>query len=65
MKKDWAIIRTIGFLTVGIFNTLLLRSEDVGTWKNYVGYILLIIGIIDSFFLIKKYLKNGKLNKGI
>jgi len=60
MKMYWPIFRTLTFLIVGIFNTVLIRSEDLGTWKNYLGYALLIIGIIDAFFLIKKYLKSRK-----
>jgi hypothetical protein len=60
MKMHWPIFRTLTFLIVGIFNTVLIRSEDLGTWKNYLGYALLIIGIIDAFFLIKKYLKGKK-----
>lgn len=57
MKKYWPILRTLTFLIVGIFNTLLIRPEDVGTWKNYIGYGLLIIGIIDAIVLIKKSLR--------
>jgi len=56
MKKYWPILRTLTFLIVGLFNTVLIRPEDVGTWKNYTGYIFLVIGIVDSFFLIKKYM---------
>ena len=57
MKKTWPIIRTLTFLIVGVFNTLLIGPEDVGTWKNYVGYALLLIGVIDAFFLIKRSLR--------
>jgi len=60
MKRYWPILRTLTFLIVGIFNTVLIRTEDIGTWKNYIGYILLIIGIIDAYFLIKNYLRRGK-----
>ena len=57
MKKYWPILRILTFLIVGIFNTLLIRPEDVGTWKNYTGYGLLIIGIFDAIVLIKKSLR--------
>ena len=57
MKKYWAVLRTLTFFVVGILNTALIRPEDIGTWKNYVGYAFLIIGIIDAFFLIKNYSK--------
>ena len=57
MKKYWPVLRTLTFLIVGVFNTVLIRPEDIGNWKHYAGYILLIIGIIDAFFLIKSYVK--------
>jgi len=60
MKKYWAIIRTLTFLLVGVMNTVLIRPEDIGTWKNYTGYLLLIIGVLDSFFLVKNYFKGRK-----
>jgi len=61
MKKYWPIIRTLTFLIVGVLNTALIRPEDVGTWKNYTGYILLVLGIIDGVVLITKYLKGKKI----
>jgi hypothetical protein len=60
MKKYWGILRTLTFIIVGVFNTALIRPEDIGTWKNYTGYALLTIGIIDAFFLIKNYLNKRK-----
>lgn len=59
-KRTWGILRTALFIIVGLFNTVLIRPEDIGTWKNYLGYALLLIGIIDAFFLIKNYLKKSK-----
>lgn len=55
MKKYWGIIRTIIFLVIGIKYTLFVNPELLGTWENYLGYLLLILGVIDSFLLIKKY----------
>jgi intracellular septation protein A len=60
MKNYWQIARILFFLIVGIFNTVLIRPEDVGTWKNYLGFVLLIIGIIDAIFLFKNYFKGRK-----
>ena len=37
-------------------NTLLIKPEDIGTWKNYVGYALLIIALFDIIFLIRRYI---------
>ena len=60
MKKYWKTTRTLFLLIAGTFNTILIRPEDVGTWKNYLGHALLILGILDAIFLIEKHLKEGK-----
>lgn len=54
MQNSWAILRTLTFYIVGLFNTLLIKSEDVGTWKNYLGYLLLLIAVIDTIVLVNK-----------
>lgn len=43
-------------------NTVLIRPEDVGSWKNYIGYALLIIALFDivSIFIQLKRNKNEK-----
>lgn len=56
-KKHWPIIRAILLIVIGLLNTVLIRPEDVGTWKNYLGYALLLMGIIDAFFQARKYFK--------
>lgn len=44
-------------------NTVLLKAEDVGTWRNYVGYFLLLLALIETvyffsiFFEIKSHEK--------
>ena len=60
MKRYWPILRTLTFIIVGLFNTVLIRAEDIGTWKNYFGYMLLIIGIIDAVVLVRKYFRDKK-----
>ena len=55
MKKNiWKLIRAATFILVGIINTILIRPEDIGTWKNYLGYLLLILGAIDLIIFLKK-----------
>lgn len=54
MKNSWTILRTLTFYIVGLFNTLLIKSEDVGTWKNYLGYLLLLIALTDTILLVNK-----------
>ena len=63
MKNSWPVIRMLLFLVVGIFNTVLIRPEDVGTWKNYLGYALLLLGVIDAVLLVRKYLNRNKAEK--
>lgn len=64
MKKNRLvnqIIIVVTTLVVGLFNTLLIRPEDVGTWKNYVGYVFLIIALVNIvilFLIIRKKAKN-------
>ncbi len=52
--------RVLLFLIVGIFNTVLIRPEDIGSLKNYLGYVLLLLGVFDAFFLIIRYFKHHK-----
>ena len=56
-KKTWAILRTALTLIIGLMNTVLIRPEDVGSWKNYLGYFFLLLAVVNSFFLIKSYLR--------
>ena len=56
IRGVWNYIRTIIFYTLGIMNTIFIRPEDVGTLKNYIGYILLLLAIMDTIFKVK-YLK--------
>lgn len=42
-------------------NTVFVKPEDVGTWKNYLGYGLLIFAFVDTFFLIRS---KARISKG-
>lgn len=61
-KKQWPIARTLLFVIIGLLNTVFIRPEDIGTWKNYFGFGILLLAIVDIFFLVKQYLnrKNDK-----
>ena len=53
MKKETKIIISfIGSGIVGLINTLLIRPEDIGSWKNYVGYVFLIISAANLIWLL-------------
>ena len=58
MKRYWPILRTLTFIIVGLFNTVLIRAEDIGTWKNYLGDVLLIMGVVDAVILMGKYFRD-------
>ncbi|NVK50817.1 MAG: hypothetical protein HWE09_13690 [Cyclobacteriaceae bacterium] len=62
-KKNisWNVIRTMLFLIIGLMNTVFVKPEDVGTWKNYLGYGLLILALVDAFFLIRS---KARITKG-
>jgi hypothetical protein len=53
-KLNWSIIRTAMFILVGLMNTVFIRPEDIGSWKNYIGYLFLLIAVVDAFFIVKK-----------
>ena len=63
-NKTWTIIRTAGFFLIGLMNTAFIRTEDIGSWKNYAGYFFLLSAIADSFYLVKYYIrKNASTDK--
>ena len=59
-KTIWTIIRTVMFFVVGLMNTAFIRPEDIGTWKNYVGYLFLLLAVIDTVILVKNFLQKKK-----
>jgi hypothetical protein len=59
-KKNWKYIRVLLFWIVGLMNTVLIRPEDVGTWKNYVGFFLIGLAIADSILILINLIKTKK-----
>ena len=53
MKKIPMILIIASTLLIGIMNTVLIRAEDVGSWKNYVGYLFLLIAIVNFILFVK------------
>jgi len=44
-------------LIVGLMNTVLLKPEDIGSWKNYIGILLIVIAVVNTVlfaFVIRK-----------
>jgi len=55
MRKYWPALRVVAFLVVGLMNTVLIRTEEIGTWKNYLGYLFLALVVFDVImFTVKK-----------
>jgi len=50
----WHLLRTLTFWIVGLFNTVLLRPEDVGEWKHTAGWLFILLAIGDSIFVFMK-----------
>ncbi len=59
-KVYWSIVRILGPLIIGLMNTVLLRPEDIGTWKNYVGYAFLVIAVLNTIYLSTQLKKAKK-----
>lgn len=57
MKNFWPLIRILTFIIVGVLNTVLIRPQDLGSLKNYMGYLLLILAATDIVYLLYKKLK--------
>ena len=53
-KAVWHVQRTVLFWIVGIFNTVLLRPEHVGSWRPWVGAAMLTIALADTIALFLK-----------
>jgi len=62
MKKHWHIIRTAIFYLIGLMNTIFINPENIGSWENYLGYLILILAVVDTIVIIRKYLWNKKGN---
>ncbi len=55
-KDLWHLQRTLLFWVIGILNTALIRPADVGSWKNLLGWAILLVASIDTLVLIRKEL---------
>jgi len=53
-KDLWHLQRTLLFWVIGLLNTALIRPEDVGSWKNIVGWAMLVLAAADTILLVRK-----------
>ena len=61
-KQNWFIPLAILAIIIGLMNTVFIKHEDVGTWRNYVGYGFLLLAIVNTLLTIKHFL-NKKIEK--
>lgn len=50
----WAIFRTLLFWFVGIRYTAFIQPSEVGSWIHVLGFVFLVVALIDTFFYLKK-----------
>jgi hypothetical protein len=54
MKDVWHLARTLGFWTIGAFNTVLLAPEHAGSWRPIGGWIVFAIAFADTIAILLK-----------
>lgn len=52
-RSLWHVQRTLLFWVIGIFNTALIRPEEVGSWQHVVGWIMVILAVVDTVHLAR------------
>jgi hypothetical protein len=50
----WHVLRTTLFWIIGLGYTVWVRPEDAGTWRNWMGYAVLILAVADTIALYSK-----------
>jgi hypothetical protein len=57
----WRVQRTVLLWVVGILNTALLRPEDVGGWRSWLGWTILLMAAIDTLalYLLERQSQRG------
>ncbi len=53
-KDLWHLLRTILFWIIGLGNTVWVRLEDVGSWRNFAGWAFLVLAGLDTILLYRK-----------
>jgi hypothetical protein len=59
-KIMWWMFRTTIFLFVGLRFTLYIEPGEVGSFEHYLGFVMLVVAIVDGSFVIRNYLASSK-----
>ncbi|MCA9726291.1 MAG: hypothetical protein KC729_01315, partial [Candidatus Eisenbacteria bacterium] len=52
-RSVWHVQRTVLFWIVGLMNSVLIRPELAGSWRNYVGWGMLALAVFDTVLLFR------------
>ena len=50
----WHVQRMVLFWIIGVFNAAMVRPEDVGSWKNWLGWLLVALAVMDTVLLFRR-----------
>lgn len=50
----WEIQRTLLFWIIGLLNTALIRPEQIGSWRSWVGWTFIALASLDTIRLLWK-----------
>jgi hypothetical protein len=53
-KAVWHLQRTLLLWIIGLLNTMLIRPAEIGSWKNLVGWALLVAAVVDTIMIYQK-----------
>jgi len=53
-KEVWHVLRTVLFWIIGLGNTVFVKTEDAGTWRNWLGWVMLGLAVADTIALLCK-----------
>jgi len=53
-KEVWHVLRTVLFWIIGLGNTVFVKTADAGTWRNWLGWIMLGLAVADTVALFFK-----------
>ena len=57
----WPRFHSYIFLLLGLMNTVFIKEQDVGTYKNYLGYAFLVFVFLEMLIhFINKYKNHGE-----